>query len=94
MAVTIREMIRTREREMPRWEVSIDGRVIGWVRALRIAGANLTFYEATGIDPDGASVVLECSSDREERIARVIVFDEDPEPWRGVHWHPRDGGRR
>lgn len=88
MAVIVREMIRTRRSEMPRWEVSQDGHVIGWVEAHRIGNASATFYKAWGIGPSGEVVNLENSTDRDERVRVVVAFHENPEPWRGVHWHP------
>lgn len=84
-------MIRTRRSEMPRWEASGDGRVIGWVKAHWIGHASATFYKAYGIDPSGEVVNLENSTDRDERVRVVVGFNEDPEPWRGMHWHLRYG---
>ncbi len=89
MTADVREMLRSKRDEMPQWEVSNDGRVVGWVRSLRIGHSSVTFYEAIGIDPSGERVSLECSGDRDERILVVVAFGEDPEPWRGIHWHPR-----
>lgn len=89
MGVTVREMIRTRRNEDQRWEVSVDGRVVGWVRAHKIGRSSSTFYEAKGIDPSGRVIDLENSTDRDERIRVVVAFHDDPEPWRGIHWHPR-----
>jgi hypothetical protein len=89
LSVVVREMIRTRRDEMPRWEVSVDGCVVGWVRAHRIGRGFTTFYEAMGIDPEGDHIDLENSTDRDERVRIVVAFHEDPEPWRGIHWHPR-----
>ena len=51
--------------------------------------ADGTSYEATGIDSDGHHIDPENSTDRDERIGVGVVFYKDPEPWRGVHWHPR-----
>ena len=87
--VQMRRMLPSKRDELPRWELTRDGRIIGWVRSLRIGHSTPMFYEAIGVDPAGERVSLECSGDRDERIAQVAAFDVDPEPWRGVHWHPR-----
>lgn len=90
----VREMIRARRNEDVRWEISDDsGRVVGWVVQHRIGRASRWFYRAVGIDPEGNRVDLENSGDREERIALVLAFSRDPDPWRGIHWHPERGGR-
>lgn len=89
MPVTVREMRRTRLRELPRWEVSVDTRVVGWVQAHMIGRSSVVFYKATGIDPEGRPIDLENSANLDERVEVVVAFHRDPEPWRGIHWHPR-----
>jgi len=84
MTVAVREMHRTRMFDHPQWEISVVGRVVGWVRVHKIARSSVMFYEATGIDPDGNHVILESSGDREQRIETVVAFDRDPEPWRNM----------
>ena len=80
MAVTVREILRAKRDDMPRWEVSSEGRVVGWVRSLRIGHSSVRFYEAIGIDPRGEQGSLECGGDRDERVRVVVAFHEHRSP--------------
>jgi hypothetical protein len=87
MGPKVRKMMPRRERDLPEWEVSIDGSVVGWIRQHKIGRAISTFYNATAIyPPTGQLVNLENSIDFDERLAVIVAFVEDPERFRGVHF--------
>lgn len=90
--ITVRKLhLANKSDHAQRWEVNYDGEVIGWFLAHRIGQAKNTFFEAVGIAPDGESVVLDSHTVFENRVAVVLELHDDPERYRGVHWHP---GRR
>ncbi|MBO1740736.1 hypothetical protein [Leifsonia sp. TF02-11] len=79
--VQVRRLLAASRRvsEPPRWEVSVSGRVIGWIDAHQLRGASATFYFATGIHRDtGKGYRLESSTDFEERVEVLRQFHEDP----------------
>lgn len=79
--VEIRRLLpSTRRRsEPPRWEVSVDRRVIGWIDGHTIPGAAATFYFATGVHPSsGKEYRLEGSTDFHERVDVLCRFHDDP----------------
>ena len=83
----VRRMIPKRLDDLPEWEVSRDGRIIGWVRQKRVGRSVSTFFEAIGIHPvTGERVRLELSTDFDERVAAISQLQDDPEATRGVHW--------
>ena len=94
--VTIREVLPQRRFQRPLWELLDErGRLVGWVREHVIRGSSSVFYKAIGVHPGtGEHVTLESSTDRQERIDCILRFVADPEPFRGVHWHPRPGRDR
>lgn len=68
-----------RASEAPRWELSIEGRVIGWVEERRLRAATASFYFAIGIEQrSGEQFRLEGSTDFADRVAVVRRFDIDP----------------
>ena len=78
---SVRRMLPATRRptEPPRWEVSTDGRVIGWIDRHRIGGASANFYFATGVHPaTGTHYRLESSTDFVERVDVLQLFDIDP----------------
>lgn len=79
-AVVRRLLPATRRRsEPPRWEVRVDGKVVGWIDEHHINGATSTFYFAVGIHPgNGKEYRLEGSTDFGERVDVVRDFHLDP----------------
>jgi hypothetical protein len=70
------------------WEVSIDGRVIGWLKEQMIGKSSVIFLRAMGVyKVTGQQVDLQNSSDFRESLEKLIQFDQDPESFRGVHLH-------
>lgn len=85
--VDIRTLLPRCERDLPEWEVSRDGVVIGWVRQKRIGRAASVFYEAIGVNPiSGERVNLEVSADFDERVQKIMQLRDNPEATRGIHW--------
>ena len=85
--LSVREMLPSSRHAQPEFEVSFDGRVIGYVRSRRYR--SITFYEGIGVhNVTGEQVGLELSTDREERVQTVLKFWLDPTsckqhlPWR------------
>lgn len=77
--------------EQPRWEVRLDGVVIGWIQQERLRGASNVFYFATAVHPTtGRQHRLEGNIDFDERVQVILAFHRDPmssEQHLGV-WHP------
>ena len=44
-------MIPARRNDLPEWEISLDNRMIGWVREWHATTSPYQFYRAIGIDP-------------------------------------------
>ena len=88
--VTLKERVSTRRFQKPLWDV-YDGRtLLGYVRQHTIGHSSSMFYKAVAIHPTtGEYVTLESSTDRDERVAKILHFRENPEAYRGIHWHPR-----
>jgi hypothetical protein len=92
--VDLRLMIPKRRDDRPQWEVRRDEKVVGWVVEHTIGRSSAVFYRATAVHPDtGELVNLENSTDREERVARIEDFLDDPNKYRGIHWRPVNGTR-
>lgn len=63
----------------PSWWVVLDGQRIGWVEEVYLRGARLPFYRATGFHPlDEGEVVLELSTDFNERVRTIAAFRLNP----------------
>jgi hypothetical protein len=76
----VRLMNPLRRTSLPRWEISLDGLVIGWVEQVKIGHSSVLFFRALGVHPTTGRVVnLENSSDRDERIRVVRTFHSYPE---------------
>jgi len=87
-AVTLRALPSHRQQDRPVWEVSIDGRVIGWLREQMIGKSSVVFISAMGVYKlTGQRVDLQNSSDFRRSLEKLIQFDQDPESFRGVHLH-------
>ena len=92
--VDLRLMIPKRRGDRPGWEVRRGEKVVGWVVEHTIGRSSAVFYRATAVHPDtGELVNLENSTDREERVARIEGFLDDPNKYRGIHWRPVNGNR-
>lgn len=79
--VQIRRMLPASRRgsERPRWEVSVEWRVIGWIDENTIGRSSVVFYFATGIHPEnGKEYRLENSTDFHERVEVLRQFHLDP----------------
>lgn len=77
----IRRMLPSTRRgsERPRWEVSVEGTVIGWIDENMIGRSSVVFYFATGIHPEnGREYRLENSTDFHERVEVLRQFHLDP----------------
>jgi len=86
--VTLRVMVPKRRQDRPVWEISIDGRTIGWLAEHQVGRSTVTFYNATGIyRQDGRTVDLQNDSNFRHQLEMLIEFDQDPERFRGVHLH-------
>lgn len=76
---------RDRHRE---WQVQRDREVIGWVREVFLGRHQNTFYDAVGIHPvDGTEVRIGAHTELEEAADLVSAMHDDPEQFRGIHWH-------
>jgi len=86
--VTLRLMIPARRHDPPTWEVTVDGRVIGWLTQRTLGNSSSIFIHAVGVyKPNGKRIDLEYSTDFRERLEKLIEFDQDPERFRGLHLH-------
>ncbi len=92
--IDVRELRPAKGDRFPRWSVTLGSVVIGHVQAHRIGRSSVVFYRAEVVAPDGQHVDLESHPTRENRVAVLIAFHEDPEVFRGLHWHPRPGWHR
>lgn len=76
-----------RLRDLPKWEISRDGQVIGTIRAETIGNARSMFYHAFGRHPGtGAIVNLELSTDFEEVVHVIVRLQDAPAETYGIHW--------
>jgi hypothetical protein len=76
----VRLMIPASRLALPRWEVSVDGEVVGWIQESKIGRSTVTFYKALGVHPEtGRHVNLENSTDLDERVRVLLDFHENPE---------------
>ncbi|WP_344754744.1 hypothetical protein [Gryllotalpicola koreensis] len=78
---TTRLMWPKRRLDLPEWEVMVGGRIVGWVRQVRIGRSSVVFFEATGM-LDGERVRLEVTADRDERFRVVAEFSVAPQRYR------------
>lgn len=70
---------RLRRNDLPRWEVRLNGRIIGRVETKKLGGARNLFYFAYGIHPENG---------REYRLEGNIDFDERVDVVRRFHLNP------
>jgi hypothetical protein len=78
--VDVRLMNPVRRTSLPKWEISLDGVVIGWVERVKIGHSTGQFYRALAVHPTTGRVVnLENSTDRDERIRVVRIFHSYPD---------------
>ena len=76
----IRLMLPEKRNSLPRWELTRDGAVIGWIQETHIGRSTRHFFNSIGVDPDnGNHVDLESSTDFEERVRVVHEFHAHPE---------------
>lgn len=76
----IRLMLPEKRNSMPRWELSRDGTVIGWIQETQIGRSTRHFFNSIGVDPEnGNHVNLESSTDFEERVRVIHEFHLHPE---------------
>ena len=74
-----RKMLPRRQRDLPEWEVSTDGQVIGWVSEWHATTTRTIFYRSTAVHPvNGKHVGLESSPDFENRVQAIVDFNADP----------------
>lgn len=65
--------------EPTRWEIAVEGTVVGWIEERHIPGARNLLYNATGVHPQtGARVSLENATGFGERITALVAFHGDP----------------
>lgn len=82
-----RLMVPATRTALSRWEISIDGEVIGWVQEQKIGRSSVMFFKATGVHPEtGREVNLENSTDRDERVRTIVDFHEHPEKYGRHVW--------
>jgi hypothetical protein len=75
-----------RRTSLPRWEVWLDGRRLGWIQDKHLRGAKNPFYEAIAPHPrNGKPVSLELHTDRSDRVAALVLFNVQPEAF-SQHW--------
>lgn len=75
-----------RRTSLPRWEVWLDGRRIGWIQEKHLRGARLPFFDAIVPHPrTGKPTSLELHTDREERARAIVRFADHPDEFR-QHW--------
>jgi hypothetical protein len=66
--------------------VWLDGQRLGIIVAKKLGGARNVFYEAIVTHPrTGKPLSLELHTDREDRVAALVLFHENPEAFR-QHW--------
>ena len=83
----LRQIPPGRRTSLPRWEVWLDGRRLGWIQEKHLRGAKNPFYEAIAPHPHtGSPVSLEVSTDLEERVQAVLRFAFHPDDFR-PHWN-------
>ncbi|MCU1524840.1 MAG: hypothetical protein JWO18_1734 [Microbacteriaceae bacterium] len=76
----LRQLAPATRFELPVWELTHDGQVIGWVCEKVIAHCTSHFFHSIGIDPDTDRVIdLEMSTDFDERVLSVRAFHIHPE---------------
>lgn len=72
-------MLPARRNELPRFEISLDGTVIGWVAQTALRGAVNPFYRAIGIYPAmGREIDLQLDTSFDGRVQVVRRFHERP----------------
>jgi hypothetical protein len=75
-----------RRNALPRWEVWLDGRRLGWIQEKHLRGARLQFFQAIAPHPrTGRPISLELHTDRDDRVQVLVEFAEEPERY-GQHW--------
>lgn len=82
----LRLLTAGRRNALPRWEVWLDGRRLGWIQEKHLRGAKNPFFEAIVLHPrTGKPLSLELHTDREERVQALVRFAADPDEFR-QHW--------
>ena len=75
----VRKMLPRKRRDLPEWEVSDGGQVLGWIKEWHATTTRTVFYRATAIHPtNGRHVGLESSPDFENRVQVIVDFHNDP----------------
>lgn len=75
-----------RRGDLPRWEVWLHARRLGWIQEKHLRGARLPFFEAIAPHPiTGKPISLELHTDRDDRVQVLVEFAEEPERY-GQHW--------
>jgi hypothetical protein len=76
----VRLMIPATRTALPRWEVSLEGGVVGWVQESKIGRTTRRFFHAYGVHPGtGATVNLENYSSLDEAVGTLEEFHEYPD---------------
>jgi hypothetical protein len=79
MEIRERLMSSVSRREPPKWEISLGGQTIGWIRQHQIGRTGRPFFNAVGIFPGSEHHIdLQSSTDHEERLRVLVKFHRDP----------------
>ena len=79
-------MLPEKRHSLPRWELTREGQIVGWIQEIQIGRATRHFFKATGIDPEnGNHVNLETSTNFDDRVQAVNNFQNHPE--QSAHRH-------
>lgn len=82
--ITVRQMLPSRRGELPVFEISLDGEVIGFVHETRLRGAVNPFYRAWGIYP---------GTTRRIDLQLATGFDMQVDVVRRFHSYPQEFAR-
>ncbi len=78
--IEIRKMLPSRRGELPAFEISLDGQVIGRVHQTALRGAVNAFFRAVGVFPGTTRKVdLQLNTDLQDRVDTVVRFHDYPQ---------------
>lgn len=77
-------MLPEKRHSLPRWELTREGQIVGWIKEIQVGRATRHFFNATGIDPkNGNHVNLESPTGFEDAVRAIDDFRDHPE--KSVH---------
>jgi hypothetical protein len=79
--ITVRKMWPKRRFDLPEWELSRDGKIVGYLKQWRASRGGVVFFNLTAFHPEtGKALDMGSDTKFDARVAKLDSFLADPMP--------------